>query len=173
MFFVFFLFISDKRSYVFFFFFKQKTAYEMTCDWSSDVCSSDLRQRHVVGEERVRERDLALHALEEVTDDDETVTRRVQADASGGVARRVDDAQAAQDRQLIPLFDRLRVRWRTRQQRNDRSGREVRDHLAEPDAQALGVGRVKQDLCARKRPDLVNAADVVRMPVRADDAGDV
>jgi len=27
----------------FFFFFKQKTAYEITgCDWSSDVCSSDL-----------------------------------------------------------------------------------------------------------------------------------
>ena len=29
--------------YVFFFFFKQKTAYEMCGrDWSSDVCSSDL-----------------------------------------------------------------------------------------------------------------------------------
>ena len=29
--------------FVFFFFFKQKTAYEiLTCDWSSDVCSSDL-----------------------------------------------------------------------------------------------------------------------------------
>src|SRR5688572_7251382 len=27
----------------FFFFFKQKTAYEIDCDWSSDVCSSDLR----------------------------------------------------------------------------------------------------------------------------------
>ena len=28
---------------VFFFFFKQKTAYEIVdCDWSSDVCSSDL-----------------------------------------------------------------------------------------------------------------------------------
>src|SRR5213080_2439794 len=28
---------------VFFFFFKQKTAYEIPlCDWSSDVCSSDL-----------------------------------------------------------------------------------------------------------------------------------
>src|SRR6056300_1022338 len=27
-----------------FFFFKQKTAYEISaCDWSSDVCSSDLR----------------------------------------------------------------------------------------------------------------------------------
>ena len=29
--------------YVMFFFFKQKTAYEIKeCDWSSDVCSSDL-----------------------------------------------------------------------------------------------------------------------------------
>src|SRR5881275_274391 len=29
----------------FFFFFKQKTAYEIVpCDWSSDVCSSDLKQ---------------------------------------------------------------------------------------------------------------------------------
>src|SRR3546814_4909021 len=32
--------------YIFFFFFKQKTAYEMRIsDWSSDVCSSDLLQR--------------------------------------------------------------------------------------------------------------------------------
>src|SRR3546814_6153067 len=32
--------------YICFFFFKQKTAYEMRIsDWSSDVCSSDLRQR--------------------------------------------------------------------------------------------------------------------------------
>src|SRR3546814_4013841 len=31
-------------SYLIFFFFKQKTAYEMRIsDWSSDVCSSDLR----------------------------------------------------------------------------------------------------------------------------------
>src|SRR3546814_21110222 len=33
---------------LFFFFFKQKTAYEMRIsDWSSDVCSSDLRHRVV------------------------------------------------------------------------------------------------------------------------------
>src|SRR3546814_10843738 len=33
---------------MFFFFFKQKTAYEMRIsDWSSDVCSSDLRCRHL------------------------------------------------------------------------------------------------------------------------------
>src|SRR3546814_6085295 len=32
----------------FFFFFKQKTAYEMRIsDWSSDVCSSDLRQQRM------------------------------------------------------------------------------------------------------------------------------
>ena len=30
-----------------FFFFKQKTAYEIyQCDWSSDVCSSDLSQEN-------------------------------------------------------------------------------------------------------------------------------
>src|SRR3546814_9010794 len=32
---------------ILFFFFKQKTAYEMRIsDWSSDVCSSDLSARH-------------------------------------------------------------------------------------------------------------------------------
>src|SRR6184192_4368091 len=32
--------------FFFFFFFKQKTAYEMSIgDWSSDVCSSDLKSR--------------------------------------------------------------------------------------------------------------------------------
>src|SRR3546814_17561010 len=38
---------------MFFFFFKQKTAYEMRIsDWSSDVCSSDLRgaRRHDAGD---------------------------------------------------------------------------------------------------------------------------
>src|SRR3546814_9150791 len=36
-----------------FLFFKQKTAYEMRIsDWSSDVCSSDLRLLHLGGDER-------------------------------------------------------------------------------------------------------------------------
>ena len=38
--------IVEIRHYYFyyFFFFKQKTAYEIKeCDWSSDVCSSDLK----------------------------------------------------------------------------------------------------------------------------------
>ena len=34
---------GESEVVVFFFFFKQKTAYEIyQCDWSSDVCSSDL-----------------------------------------------------------------------------------------------------------------------------------
>src|SRR3546814_9446646 len=38
--------------FVFFFFFKQKTAYEMRIsDWSSDVCSSDLCLRHCHGDD--------------------------------------------------------------------------------------------------------------------------
>ena len=59
---------------LFFFFFKQKTAYEIKeCDWSSDVCSSDLGLRLVgtlptlvvqlLGHRHVRlrsERDVAL-----------------------------------------------------------------------------------------------------------------
>src|SRR3546814_7560776 len=43
-----------------FFFFKQKTAYEMRIsDWSSDVCSSDLRvqRRRAVGDADVRKVD--------------------------------------------------------------------------------------------------------------------
>src|SRR3546814_19389781 len=48
--------------YVFlFFFFKQKTAYEMRIsDWSSDVCSSDL---HRIGRDLLGCRLLAPHAL--------------------------------------------------------------------------------------------------------------
>ena len=35
--------------FLFFFFFKQKTAYEIgTGDWSSDVCSSDLKDRRSI-----------------------------------------------------------------------------------------------------------------------------
>ena len=45
----FFLFFFFVFFFVFFFFFKQKTAYEIrNCDWSSDVCSSDLGDRVAV-----------------------------------------------------------------------------------------------------------------------------
>src|SRR3546814_4612720 len=53
---------------VFFFFFKQKTAYEMRItDWSSDVCSSDLHARlpHGAAEGLRRRRLRVLHQLRE------------------------------------------------------------------------------------------------------------
>jgi len=41
----------------FFFFFKQKTAYEILgCDWSSDVCSSDLAGVHRLRRSRISSR---------------------------------------------------------------------------------------------------------------------
>src|SRR3546814_6186678 len=42
--------VYDLLCFLFFFFFKQKTAYEMRIsDWSSDVCSSDLSGLSVSG----------------------------------------------------------------------------------------------------------------------------
>src|SRR6187549_1465171 len=72
------------RSVFFFFFFKQKTAYEIGwCDWSSDVCSSDLPAENHAGpgwggrnqglhgnrprgrpRRRVRQRQVARHSRE-------------------------------------------------------------------------------------------------------------
>src|SRR3546814_9766887 len=53
--FPFYFFISCFLRFLFFFFFKQKTAYEMRIsDWSSDVCSSDLHRHHGRGR-RARE----------------------------------------------------------------------------------------------------------------------
>src|SRR3546814_4994005 len=47
------LFILSCSFLVVFFFFKQKTAYEMRIsDWSSDVCSSDLPRLHRGGDDR-------------------------------------------------------------------------------------------------------------------------
>src|SRR6266540_5990893 len=54
-----------------FFFFKQKTAYEIVMCWSSDVCSSDLDHRHLLGlaqRERLGEqppRDVAFSSREQ------------------------------------------------------------------------------------------------------------
>src|SRR3546814_14500575 len=47
-----------------FFFFKQKTAYEMRIsDWSSDVCSSDLKLAHLAGRKIARRQALRDHRL--------------------------------------------------------------------------------------------------------------
>src|SRR3546814_1766686 len=63
-------------AFVFFFFCKQKTAYEMRIsDWSSDVCSSDLlfgclrKAAHRQGsEQQERQRQAAAHHLRQLHD---------------------------------------------------------------------------------------------------------
>src|SRR3546814_19003785 len=51
------------------FFFKQKTAYEMRIsDWSSDLCSSDLRLGHA-GDPRLRRRIIGLPRITGRADD--------------------------------------------------------------------------------------------------------
>src|SRR3546814_2925610 len=55
---------------LFFFFFKQKTAYEMRIsDWSSDVCSSDLFADHVHGAVDDLLRDRLLAAVHDHVDE--------------------------------------------------------------------------------------------------------
>src|SRR3546814_20771681 len=53
----------ERAKYIlFFFFFKQKTAYEMRIsDWSSDVCSSDLRAMTEQSSDQKKLRPLILH----------------------------------------------------------------------------------------------------------------
>src|SRR3546814_4808764 len=63
---------------IFFFFFKQKTAYEMRIsDWSSDVCSSDLSSdcRLLLGPSNVLLRKEFLHARRQLRQRDGTVKR--------------------------------------------------------------------------------------------------
>src|SRR3546814_1648754 len=53
--------------FVYFFFFKQKTAYEMRIsDWSSDVCSSDLLNLKLEDKQEVLEIDDAQARIEHV-----------------------------------------------------------------------------------------------------------
>src|SRR3546814_12158829 len=68
--------------YFFFFFFKQKTAYEMRIsDWSSDVCSSDLFALAVV----ILFHHEARRQLGDVGTDDALERARAQDNVAGGL----------------------------------------------------------------------------------------
>src|SRR5881394_4476083 len=72
----------------FFFFFKQKTAYEIGwCDWSSDVCSSDLH-RDVVARERIRGPIAVVLATPRAEED--------RGDERHDSARHVDDGRSGE-----------------------------------------------------------------------------
>src|SRR3546814_2684498 len=60
----------------FFFFFKQKTAYEMRIsDWSSDVCSSDLFAAQALGRIKFKEAVTPLLTMLEKNDDKDLYLR--------------------------------------------------------------------------------------------------
>src|SRR3546814_2046745 len=65
-----------------FFFFKQKTAYEMRIsDWSSDVCSSDLSVEHVDGQPHdVRRQEEELRPLRQADEQVDAAADRDRAD---------------------------------------------------------------------------------------------
>ena len=78
---------EEKKKNFFFFFFKQKTAYEIyQCDWSSDVCSSDLIKKLTN-----RERDIIVHRFG--LDDKTKWTLQKLADKYGITKERVRQIQ--------------------------------------------------------------------------------
>src|SRR3546814_20695734 len=73
----------------FFFFFKQKTAYEMRIsDWSSDVCSSDLR--------RLVDRDEADARIAQ--------PRRDRADAGDNIPRGAAAPRCRREREIVDII---------------------------------------------------------------------
>src|SRR3546814_20754826 len=105
-----------------FFFFKQKTAYEMRIsDWSSDVCSSDLdgvaaerpqlprdriEQLPVVAARKVRAADRTLE--QHVADDRQLRRRVVEDDMARRVTRTMDDIEGqVADRHRIAVVQQI------------------------------------------------------------------
>src|SRR3546814_3231965 len=89
------LIVSDSVCVSFCFFFKQKTAYEMRIsDWSSDVCSSDLRL--AVWRAAVAELPAVAAGSEQMRTSRTATARdgllRELRDASGGVRSEASDA---------------------------------------------------------------------------------
>src|SRR3546814_13179372 len=89
---------------IFFFFFKQKTAYEMRIsDWSSDVCSSDLNEAAIRPLDQLRaDRDVVL--VLDLPDDllDQVLDRHQAVDAAEFVDNQghVDARQAHLQQQI-------------------------------------------------------------------------
>src|SRR3546814_9376454 len=107
----------------FFFFFKQKTAYEMRIsDWSSDVCSSDLQ----VGQAR---RVAVLVLLGEV--EDPAVHRRHEAVVSAGAIGRPRPVALGGARGAADLVDERLVTGDVDLHPGQRAGLRSEEHTSE------------------------------------------
>src|SRR3546814_7422084 len=93
---------------MFFFFFKQKTAYEMRIsDWSSDVCSSDLDEVDSALQQRV---DLLAVDVLQFVEPDRAKARVVDVRGQGQCL--VGRPDRARDKAGAGVFLRLRVGFR-------------------------------------------------------------
>src|SRR3546814_6461957 len=89
-----------------FFLFKQKTAYEMRIsDWSSDVCSSDLPQRLLLGDDRLEAVEIGL-AL------DVEVLVALALDDRAGLVLDKHERTGAENVLLVPQIGRASCRER-------------------------------------------------------------
>src|SRR5213596_4284544 len=89
----------------FFFFFKQKTAYEIRpCDWSSDVCSSDLDQH-----EKRRETDAGM------------VLQAGCARARGWSSRRSEERRVGKECTVLCRFRWLRFHLKKKKKKNEKN----------------------------------------------------
>src|SRR3546814_3684511 len=87
--------------FVFFFFFKQKTAYEMRIsDWSSDVCSSDLMANTKSAKKAVRQTA------------GRTERNRARISRVRGFVRKVEEAIASGDKASAEEIGRASCRER-------------------------------------------------------------
>src|SRR3546814_1115956 len=94
----------------FFFFFKQKTAYEMRIsDWSSDVCSSDLHQHvaHITDMGRQAERRRSCRAgMEQRWPIEMRISRRPGPPRPCGIRRRSEERRVGKE-----CVSTCRSRW--------------------------------------------------------------
>src|SRR3546814_11205880 len=99
---------------MFFFFFKQKTAYEMRIsDWSSDVCYSDLNRTRVRGQEADNLHQLASYDAVGSLDQPAAVNRRYKiagSDVRNGHSARMLISAAHQEVSLNDQVDDLALR---------------------------------------------------------------
>ena len=99
------------------------------------------------------------------------MSRAVQAHTAGRMARCVDDLEATEDRQDVPIRERRVAVHEWRHRSEDPASRRTPDRVADAGGEVGRIGRMDQDL----DPELgqgASAAGVVRMTMRADDPAD-
>ena len=92
-------------SFFFFFFFKQKTAYEIyQCDWSSDVCSSDLKgQREYYLNEQMKAIQKELGDMEDAPNEHDELVKKVEQAGMPKEAREKTDAELRKLKMMSPM----------------------------------------------------------------------